>query len=53
MNAYTDFKVYFARDNYFDKMWEQLRCDGIIGNAFFFDKTICIDFKTKRFGIAK
>jgi hypothetical protein len=34
-------------------MFEELKCDGIIGNAFFFNNTICIDFKTKRFGIAK
>lgn len=53
INSLADFKVYYARDNNFDKMFEQLKCDGIIGNAFFFNKTICIDFKTKRFGIAK
>lgn len=49
----TDFTVYYAKDNNFDKIFEQLKCDGIIGNAFFFNKTICIDFKTKRFGIEK
>jgi len=49
----ADFVVYYAKDNNFDKMFEQLKCDGIIGNAFFFNNTICIDFKTKRFGIAK
>ena len=53
MNTLTDFGVYYEKDNYFDKMFEQLKCDGIIGNAFFFNKTICIDFKNKRFGIAK
>jgi hypothetical protein len=53
MNSLADFDVYYAKDNNFDKMFEQLKCDGIIGNAFFFNKTICIDFKTKRFGIAK
>jgi len=53
MNSLADFAVYYAKDNNFDKMFEQLKCDGIIGNAFFFNKTICIDFKTKRFGIAK
>ena len=52
-NSLADFAVYYAKDNNFDKMFEQLKCDGIIGNAFFFNKTICIDFKTKRFGIAK
>lgn len=53
MNTLTDFGVYYEKDNYFDKMFEHLKCDGIIGNAFFFNKTICIDFKNKRFGIAK
>jgi len=53
MNTLTDFVVYYEKENYFDKMFEQLKCDGIIGNAFFFNKTICIDFKNKRFGIAK
>ena len=53
MNSLADFAVYYAKDNNFDKMFEQLKCDGIIGNAFFFNTTICIDFKTKRFGIAK
>ncbi len=53
MNTLTDFGVYYEKDNYFDKMFEQLKCDGIIGNAFFFNKTICIDFKNKRFGITK
>ena len=53
MNTLTDFGVYYEKDNYFDKMFEQLKCDGIIGNAFFFNKTISIDFKNKRFGIAK
>ncbi len=52
-NTLADFVVYYAKDNNFDKMFEQLKCDGIIGNAFFFNNTICIDFKTKRFGIAK
>ncbi len=52
-NSLTDFAVYYAKDNNFDKMFEQLKCDGIIGNAFFINKTICIDFKTQRFGIAK
>lgn len=52
-NSLMDFTVYYAKDNNFDKMFEQLKCDGIIGNAFFFNKTICIDFKTKRFGIEK
>jgi hypothetical protein len=49
----SDFVVYYAKDNNFDKMFEQLKCDGIIGNAFFFNTTISIDFKNKRFGIAK
>jgi hypothetical protein len=52
MNTLTDFIVYYEKGNYFDKMFYQLKCDGIIGNAFFFNKTICIDFKNKRFGIA-
>ncbi|MFN5795142.1 MAG: hypothetical protein ACK455_10100 [Bacteroidota bacterium] len=52
-NTLADFAVYYAKDNNFDKMFEQLKCDGIIGNAFFFNTTISIDFKNKRFGIAK
>ena len=48
-----DFKVYYAQDTNFDTLFDQLKCDGIIGNAFFFDKTICIDFKNKRFGVSK
>ena len=52
-NSLSDFAVYYAKDNNFDDMFEQLKCDGIIGNSFFFNKTICIDYKTKRFGIAR
>jgi len=51
INSFTDFKVYYALDNYFD--FQRMYCDGIIGNALFLNKTICIDYKTKRFGIAK
>jgi len=53
INSIADFTVYYAKDNNFDKIFEQLKCDGLIGNAFFFNNTICIDFKNKRFGIAK
>jgi hypothetical protein len=53
MNSLPDFNVYHAKDNYFDKMFEQFKCDGVISDTFFFNKVICIDFKTKRFGIAK
>ncbi|MFO0361141.1 MAG: hypothetical protein ACK500_04885 [Flavobacteriales bacterium] len=53
VNTLTDFGVYYEKDNYFDDIFEQLNCDGIIGNAFFLNKTICIDFQNKRFGIAK
>ena len=53
IHSLTDFKVYYARDNNFDQIFKELKCDGIIGNAFFFNRTICIDFKTKRFGIEK
>lgn len=51
INSFTDFKVYYALDNNFD--FQRMYCDGIIGNALFLNKTICIDYKTKRFGIAK
>lgn len=50
---FKNFNVYYERDNYFDKIFKQIECDGIIGNSFFFNKVICIDYKTKRFGIAK
>lgn len=53
INSIVNFPVYYAKDNNFDEMFEQLKCDGIIGNAFFFSKTICVDFKTNRFGISK
>ncbi len=51
INSLTNFKVYYTLDNYFD--FQRMYCDGIIGNALFLNKTICIDYKTKRFGIAK
>lgn len=48
-----NFIVYYEEKNYFDEMFEQIKCDGLIGNAFFLNKRICIDYKTKRFGISR
>ncbi|MDZ4667437.1 MAG: hypothetical protein SGJ00_06085 [bacterium] len=50
---FKNFEVYHERNNFFDEIFKQIECDGIIGNSFFFDKVICIDYKTKRFGIEK
>jgi hypothetical protein len=49
----SNFTVYYEDENYFDKIFKQIECDGIIGNSFFLNKKICIDYKTKRFGISK
>jgi hypothetical protein len=49
----SNFTIYYESENYFDKIFKQIECDGIIGNSFFLNKKICIDYKTKRFGISK
>lgn len=41
--------LWFTDEDYFS--FEQHGIDGIIGNVFFLDKTIVIDFKNKKFGI--
>jgi hypothetical protein len=48
---FGQFTVYHERDDYFDTVFKQIGCDGIIGNAFFLDKKICIDYHNQRFGI--
>lgn len=42
-------EFWFTDEDYFS--FEQQGIDGIIGNVFFLDKTIVIDFKNKKFGI--
>ncbi len=42
-------EFWFTDQDYFS--FEQQGIDGIIGNVFFLDKTIVIDFKNKKFGI--
>jgi hypothetical protein len=42
-------EFWYTDEDYF--YFEQQGIDGIIGNVFFLDKTIVIDFKNKKFGI--
>ncbi|WP_326983302.1 hypothetical protein VUJ46_01770 [Chryseobacterium sp. MYb264] len=48
-SVFTTKELWFTDDDYFSL--EQQGIDGIIGNVFFLDKTIVIDFKNKKFGI--
>jgi len=43
--------IWFTENDYFSL--NQKPYDGIIGNALFFNRKICLDFKNKRFGIAR
>jgi len=44
-------EFWYTEDDFFS--FKQDNIDGIVGNVFFMDKTIVIDFKNKRFGIRK
>lgn len=48
-SSFSTKEFWFTDDDYFSL--EQQQIDGIIGNVFFLDKTIVIDFKNKKFGI--
>lgn len=42
-------QLWFTDEDYFG--FKQQDIDGIIGNDFFYDKIIVLDFKNKKFGI--
>ena len=42
-------QLWFTDEDYFG--FKQQNIDGIIGNDFFYDKIIVLDFKNKKFGI--
>lgn len=48
-SSFNTKEFWFTDEDYFS--FEQQKIDGIIGNVFFLDKTIVIDFKNKKFGI--
>jgi len=48
-SSFNTKEFWFTDEDYFSL--EQQGIDGIIGNVFFLDKTIVIDFKNKKFGI--
>jgi len=48
-SSFSTKEFWFTDEDYFS--FEQQGIDGIIGNVFFLDKTIVIDFKNKKFGI--
>ena len=48
-SSFNTKEFWFTDEDYFS--FEQQEIDGIIGNVFFLDKTIVIDFKNKKFGI--
>ncbi len=48
-SSFNTKEFWFTDEDYFS--FEQQGIDGIIGNVFFLDKTIVIDFKNKKFGI--
>lgn len=50
-SSFNTKEFWFTDEDYFS--FEQQGIDGIIGNVFFLDKTIVIDFKNKKFGIIK
>lgn len=49
--AFNTKAFWFTDEDIFS--FEQQGIDGIIGNVFFLDKTIVLDFKNKKFGIVK
>jgi len=50
-STFTTEEFWFTDEDVFS--FEQQGIDGIIGNVFFLDKIIVIDFKNKKFGIIK
>ncbi len=48
-SSFNTKEFWFTDEDYFS--FEQQGIDGIIGNVFFLDKTIVIDFKNKKFAI--
>jgi len=50
-NTFGVKEFWYTEDDFFS--FKQDNIDGIVGNVFFMDKTIVIDFKNKRFGIRK
>lgn len=50
-STFTTEEFWFTDEDVFS--FEQQGIDGIIGNVFFLDKIIVIDFKNKKFGITK
>lgn len=50
-STFTTEEFWFTDEDTFS--FEEQGIDGIIGNVFFLDKTIVIDFKNKKFGIIK
>lgn len=50
-NNFVVKQLWFTDEDYFG--FKQQDIDGIIGNDFFYDKIIVLDFKDKKFGIVK
>ena len=50
-SSFNTKEFWFTEEDIFS--FQQHGIDGIIGNVFFLDKTIVIDFKNKQFGIVK
>lgn len=48
-SSFNTKEFWFTDEDYFS--FEQQAIDGVMGNVFFLDKTIVIDFKNKKFGI--
>jgi len=48
-SSFNTKEFWFTDEDYFS--FEQQGIDGVMGNVFFLDKTIVIDFKNKKFGI--
>ncbi|MFC5871814.1 MULTISPECIES: aspartyl protease family protein [Chryseobacterium group] len=48
-SSFSTKEFWFTDEDYFS--FEQQGLDGVMGNVFFLDKTIVIDFKNKKFGI--
>lgn len=44
-------RVYYAKNGEWDEMYKQLNIWGITGNAYFFDRTVILDYKNKLFRV--